>query len=111
MASADDVRRIALSEATEELAWDMPTFRVGGKIFASLGDDASMGVGCPKEGRADRRRARQVLPARGHDGHFGRLRVRLAGLDGARALSAILADSWRQVAPRKIQDAHPAPGG
>ncbi|WP_159048048.1 hypothetical protein [Streptomyces sp. WM6378] len=42
---------------------------------------------------------------------FAWLRVRLAALDGEAELSAISADSWRRVAPRKIQDAHSAPGG
>ncbi|MFD7335674.1 MmcQ/YjbR family DNA-binding protein [Streptomyces violascens] len=116
MATADDVRRIALSlpEATEKLAWGMPTFRVGGKIFASLGDDdASMGVRCPKEDRAELIAAEpgKFFLREGHDDNFAWLRVRLAALDGEEELSAILADSWRQIAPRKIQDAHPAPGG
>ncbi|GAA2472211.1 MmcQ/YjbR family DNA-binding protein [Streptomyces mauvecolor] len=111
MATADDVRRIALSEATEELAWGMPAFRVGGR-------SSPRSATTPRWASDVRRRAGLIaaepgkfFPREGHDGHFGRLRVRLAALDGARELSAILADSWRQVAPRKIQDAHPAPGG
>jgi hypothetical protein len=38
------------------------------------------------------------------------LRARLAALDDVDELTAILADSWRQVAPRKLQDAHPELG-
>ncbi len=54
--TAQDVRRIALSlpDSSEKPAWGMPTFRVGGKIFAALADDdASIGVKCPKEDRAE----------------------------------------------------------
>jgi hypothetical protein len=34
--------------------------------------------------------------------------VRLAALDSEDELYAILVDSWRQAAPRKLLDAHPA---
>lgn len=41
-------RRTVLPDTTEKLAWGQPTFRVAGKIFASLGDDGTaMGVKCP----------------------------------------------------------------
>ncbi|MGM7442623.1 MmcQ/YjbR family DNA-binding protein, partial [Streptomyces tunisiensis] len=38
MPDAEDVRRIALSlpDTTEKIAWSMPTFRVAGKMFATL---------------------------------------------------------------------------
>ncbi|MCT9090254.1 MmcQ/YjbR family DNA-binding protein [Streptomyces sp. ASQP_92] len=116
MANADDVRRIALAlpGATEKLAWGKPTFRVAGKIFASLGDDdAWVGVKCPKEDREELIAAEpdKFFLREGHDDHYDWLRVRLGALDGDAELSAILTDSWRQAAPRKLLDAHPAPGG
>ncbi|MGW3626883.1 MmcQ/YjbR family DNA-binding protein [Streptomyces sp. NPDC000880] len=114
MATADDVRRFALSlpGAMEKLAWGMPTFRLdsGGKIFASLDDDdKAMGVKCPKE---DREKLIASEPENffiraGHDDNYAWLRVRLAALEDEEELYAILLDSWRQAAPRKLLDAHP----
>ncbi len=52
--TAEDVRRIALSlpETTEKVAWSMPTFRVAGKMFATLPEDeTSIAVRCPGEER------------------------------------------------------------
>ncbi|MGW2483712.1 MmcQ/YjbR family DNA-binding protein [Streptomyces sp. NPDC001571] len=115
MATAEDVRRIALGlpEATEKPAWGKPTFRVAGKIFASLGDDdAWMGVKCPKGDRDELIAAEpdKFFLREGHDDNYAWLRVRLAALTGDDELSAILVDSWRQAAPRRLLDAHPAPG-
>ncbi len=108
---ADDVRAIALSlpEAEEKPAWGSPTFRVRGRIFAALGgDDTSIGVRCPK---ADRDELILAEPEKffirpGHDDNFAWLRVRLAALDDVDELRAILCDSWRQVAPRRLAAAH-----
>jgi hypothetical protein len=88
----------------------MPTFRVVGKIFASLGeDDASIGVKCPKEDRAEliASEPEKFFVREGHDDSFAWIRVRLAALEGEEELYAILLDSWRQAAPRKPADAHP----
>lgn len=114
MATADDVRRLALSlpGAMEKLSWGMPTFRLesGGRIFASLDDDDKvMGVKCPKE---DREELILSEPGKfflrdGHDDNYAWLRVRLAALEDEEELSAILLDSWHQAAPRKLLDAHP----
>ncbi|GGW23487.1 MmcQ/YjbR family DNA-binding protein [Streptomyces xantholiticus] len=112
--TADDVRRIALAlpGAIEKLAWGMPTFRLEerGRIFASLDDDDRvMGVKCPKEERAELIAAEpdKFFLREGHDDHYAWLRVRLEALEGDDELRAILLDSWRQAAPRKLLDAHP----
>ncbi|WP_406864204.1 MmcQ/YjbR family DNA-binding protein [Streptomyces sp. HUAS MG47] len=117
MATADDVRRIALSlpEAVEKPAWGMPTFRVGagGKIFASLDDDdLAMGVKCPQEDRAELISAEpaKFFLREGHDDGYAWVRVRLAALEDDDELRAILADSWRQAAPRRLADRHPDVG-
>ncbi|MFE3095070.1 MmcQ/YjbR family DNA-binding protein [Streptomyces sp. NPDC059248] len=114
MATADDVRRIALSlpGAVEKLAWGMPTFRLdgGGRIFAALDDDdRAMGVKCPKEDRAELIAAEpdKFFLRPGHDDNFAWLRVRLAALENETELYEILLDSWRQAAPRKLLAAHP----
>ncbi|MER5772163.1 MmcQ/YjbR family DNA-binding protein [Streptomyces sp. NPDC001985] len=114
MVTADDVRRVALSlpGAREKPAWGMPTFRLesGGRIFASLDDDDSvMGVKCPKEDRAEliATEPDKFFLREGHDDSYAWLRVRLAALEGEAELRAILLDSWRQAAPRRLLDAHP----
>ncbi|HEY9367289.1 MmcQ/YjbR family DNA-binding protein [Streptomyces sp.] len=114
MATVDDVRRIALAlpEAVEKLAWGMPTFRVGvgGKIFASLDDDdRAMGVKCPKEDRAELIAAEpdKFFLRAGHDDGYAWVRVHLAALEDDEELHAILADSWRQAAPRRLLTLHP----
>ncbi|WP_030159754.1 MmcQ/YjbR family DNA-binding protein [Streptomyces sp. NRRL S-244] len=110
--TAEDVRMTALSlpDSSEKLAWGMPTFRVGGKIFAALGeDDASIGVKCPKEDRAELIAAEpeKFFIREGHDDNYAWLRVRLAALEGAAELRAILIDSWLQAAPKRLAAAHP----
>ncbi|MBW5481483.1 MmcQ/YjbR family DNA-binding protein [Streptomyces bambusae] len=110
--TADEVREIALSlpGSSEKLSWGMPTFRVSGKIFAALGDDdASIGVKCPKEDRAELIAAEpeKFFLREGHDDNYAWLRVRLAALEDTGELRAILQDSWRQAAPRRLAEAHP----
>ncbi|WP_330333628.1 MmcQ/YjbR family DNA-binding protein [Streptomyces sp. NBC_00536] len=114
--TADDVRTIALSlpDSSEKTAWGMPTFRVGGKMFAALADDdSSFGVKCPKEERAELIAAEpaKFFIREGHDDNYAWLRVRLAALDGAAELRAILVDSWLQAAPKRLAQAHPEVGG
>ncbi|MER6777786.1 MULTISPECIES: MmcQ/YjbR family DNA-binding protein [unclassified Streptomyces] len=114
--TAEDVRTTALSlpDSSEKLAWGMPTFRVAGKIFAALGeDDASIGVKCPKEDRAELIAAEpeKFFLRAGHDDNYAWLRVRLAALDSAAELRAILIDSWRQAAPKRLAAAHPELAG
>ncbi|MEV7110688.1 MmcQ/YjbR family DNA-binding protein [Streptomyces anulatus] len=110
--TAADVRSAALSlpDTTEKLAWGQPTFRVAGKIFASLGDDeTAMGVKCPREDRAQLIAAEpeKFFIREGHDDHYAWMRVRLSALEDEDELAAILADSWRQAAPRRLAAAHP----
>ncbi|MFV8131995.1 MmcQ/YjbR family DNA-binding protein [Streptomyces syringium] len=132
MVTAEDVRAIALSlpETAERLAWGVPTFRVGGaagstgtsgktgktgktektgKIFAALADDdASMGVKCPREERAEliATEPEKFFVRPGHDDHYDWLRVRLAAIEDTAELRAILLDAWRQAAPRSVADAY-----
>ncbi|MEW1615601.1 MULTISPECIES: MmcQ/YjbR family DNA-binding protein [unclassified Streptomyces] len=110
--TAADVRSAALSlpDTTEKLAWGQPTFRVAGKIFASLGDDdTAMGVKCPMQDRAELIAAEpdKFFLKEGHDDKYAWMRVRLAALEDAAELAAVLADAWRQVAPRRLLAAHP----
>jgi hypothetical protein len=111
MADAHDVRRLALAlpETEERLAWGMPTFRVRGKIFAApADDDASVGVKCPVDERAELIAAEpeKFFIRPGHDDNFAWVRVRLAALENAKELREILADSWRQAAPKRLAQEH-----
>ncbi|MFE9725862.1 MmcQ/YjbR family DNA-binding protein [Streptomyces sp. NPDC005794] len=110
--TADDVRALALSlpDTAEKLAWGRPTFSVAGKIFAALGDDdETRGVKCPVEARAEliASEPRKFFVRAGHDDTYAWLRVRLAALDDVAELTAVLADAWRQAAPRRLLAAHP----
>lgn len=111
MAAAEDVRRIALSfpETSEKLSWGMPTFRVKGKVFASLADDdASIGVKCPMEDREEliASEPEKFFMRPGHDESFAWLRVRLAAVEDEEELRAILLDSWRLAAPKTLASAY-----
>ncbi|MGW7332757.1 MmcQ/YjbR family DNA-binding protein [Streptomyces sp. NPDC054840] len=110
--TAQDVRMIALSlpDSSEKLAWGMPTFRVGGKIFVSLADDdTSIGVKCPKEERAEliASEPEKFFLRAGHDDNYAWIRVRLAAVRNATELRSILTDSWLQAAPQRLIAAHP----
>ncbi|MDT0393220.1 MULTISPECIES: MmcQ/YjbR family DNA-binding protein [Streptomyces] len=111
MPDAEDVRRIALSlpDTTEKVAWSMPTFRVAGKMFATLPEDeTSIAVRCPKEERDELALAEpEKFWIAGHEAQFAWVRVRLAALEDEGELRDILADSWRQAAPTRLIEAHP----
>jgi hypothetical protein len=118
MPDAEDVRRIALSlpDTTEKIAWSMPTFRVAGKMFATLPEDeTSIAVRCPKEERDELVLAEpDKFWIAGHEAQFAWVRVRLSALEDEGELRDILADSWRQAAPPRLLDFHPElglPGG
>ncbi|MER6122168.1 MmcQ/YjbR family DNA-binding protein [Streptomyces sp. NPDC001795] len=114
MQDAEDVRRIALSlpDTAEKIAWSMPTFRVAGKMFATLPEDeTSMAVRCPKEERDELVRAEPgKFWVADHESQFAWIRVRLAALEDEGELYDILADSWRQAAPPRLLDHYPELG-
>ncbi|MFE0643844.1 MmcQ/YjbR family DNA-binding protein [Streptomyces sp. NPDC058877] len=111
MSTSDEVRALALAlpETTEKEAWSMPTFRVAGKMFLTLPDDeTSMAVRCPKEERDELVLAEpEKFWIAGHEASFAWVRVRLAAVDDAAELRAIVVDSWRQTAPPRLLDGHP----
>ncbi|CAL9358353.1 MULTISPECIES: MmcQ/YjbR family DNA-binding protein [Streptomyces] len=114
MPDAEDVRRIALSlpDTTEKTAWSMPTFRVAGKMFATLPEDeTSIAVRCPKEERDELALAEPgKFWIADHEAQFAWVRVRLAALEDEDELRDILADSWRQAAPARLLEAYPRLG-
>ncbi|MYQ93755.1 MmcQ/YjbR family DNA-binding protein [Streptomyces sp. SID4946] len=114
MPDAEAVRRIALSfpDTTEKTAWNMPTFRVAGKMFATLPEDeTSVAVRCPKEERDELVLAEpEKFWIAGHEAQFAWIRARLATLEDEAELRDILADSWRQAAPPRLLESHPELG-
>ena len=103
--TADDVRRIALAlpEAAESPHFDMASFRVRGKIFATLpADGRHVHVFVGEEVRA------QALAMHGEaveklpwGAKVVGLRVELARIDAA-ALASLLREAWRARAPKGL---------
>ncbi|WP_152773854.1 MmcQ/YjbR family DNA-binding protein [Streptomyces spongiae] len=114
MPDAEDVRRVALSlpDTAEKIAWSMPTFRVAGKMFATLPEDeTSIAVRCPKEERDELVLAEpDKFWIADHEAGFAWVRVRLTALEDETELHDILADSWRQAAPSRLLESYPELG-
>ncbi|QGV76909.1 MmcQ/YjbR family DNA-binding protein [Streptomyces ficellus] len=111
MIDANDVRRIAMAlpETVEKEAWNIPTFRVAGKMYVTIPDDqSSFAVRCPRHERAELIAAEPekfwVPP---HEASSAWVRVRLVALEGEEELRDILVDSWRQAAPDRLVEEHP----
>jgi hypothetical protein len=108
MAAADDFRRIALSfPGAEECAhMKHPDFRVGGKIFATLGHpDAEWGMVrlMPEQQEDFMRMAPDTFePASGAWGRSGSTLVKLDAVPDD-LLETALAAAWRWRAPMGLQ--------
>ncbi len=104
MASPDQARRLALAlpEVAERDHHGRPSFRVAGKIFATLWDENHMNVMLDESGIHT---AAQSTPAACTELWWGkRLRavhVDLSRMD-ANALGELLADAWEHKAPKKL---------
>jgi hypothetical protein len=110
MPSPDDFRRIALSfpEAEESSHVGHPDFRVGGKVFATLGyPDPAWGMVrlMPEQQEDFIALSPAFEPAPGAWGRGGNTLVKLAEVD-AELLETALAAAWRERAPRRLLAAH-----
>jgi hypothetical protein len=100
-------RRLALSmrDASEKEHMDHPDFRVGGKIFATLGyPDQNHGmVILPPEEQARLVRAHPgtFAPAKGAWGRRGSTSVRLDEVDEP-MLRSVMEIAWRKRAPKRL---------
>jgi len=109
--TAVEFRRLALSlpEATERSHMGHPDFRVGGKIFATLGypDEARGMVKLLHDQQAALTGARPDVfsPVPGGWGRRGATYVALAGADKATVYDALLM-AWRNAAPKKLLALH-----
>jgi len=105
--TAGQFRRIALSmpDAVESSHMDHPDFRVGGKIFATLGyPDKNWGmVKLPPDLQARFYEAHPTLfvPAKGAWGKGGATTVRLKAVKKADLQRAMRA-AWQLVAPKRL---------
>jgi hypothetical protein len=108
MASADDFRRIALSfpGAEERSHMAHPDFRVGGKIFATLGapdaDHGMVGLLPEQQELAMDAEPEAFRPAAGAWGRGGSTLVRLDAVSDA-WLERALDWAWRKRAPKNLQ--------
>ena len=110
----DDYRAIALSlpEVVESAHMGHPDFRVGGKIFATLGSPSSdWGVVLlSPEAQAVFTESEPKIfePVPGGWGRRGSTRIRLATVDPMTLRSVLLA-AWRKAAPKRLADLPPSP--
>lgn len=108
--SPEDFRRLALalSQVEESAHQGHPDFRVGGKVFATLGypdADWAMVKFLPDEQAMRVEAAPAVFqPVKGGWGRQGCTNLRLAAADQATARGALEA-AWRGRAPAKLRNA------
>jgi len=106
--TVDDFRELALSlpEATESSHMNHPDFRVGGKVFATLGypDDQHGVVILPVDQQAKFVAAapKAFRAVKGFWGKRGATQILLASATPAN-LRAAIAAAWRRVAPKRLQ--------
>lgn len=101
MLSNDDARRAALSlpEAVEQDHHGRPSFRVAGKIFATLWDEAHMNVMVDEPGIRTAVEAHPEICAEVWWGkRLAAVRIDLHVADEA-LLAELLADAWERKAP------------
>ncbi len=107
--TTDDFRRVALSlpEAVEQGHMGHPDFRVGGKVFATLGypDPAWGMIKLAREQQEVMVAAEPKVfqPVKGGWGAKGATNVRLEAADEATLVSALTA-AWLNQAPQRLAD-------
>ena len=102
-----EFRRLALRfpEAEESAHMNHPDFRVGGKIFATLGypnsDHGMVILPAEEQARLVREHPKAFAPAKGAWGKRGSTTVRLDAVDKA-TLQSALEIAWRNKAPKDL---------
>ena len=107
--TADDIRRLALSlpQVEEHPHFDKTSFRVRGKIFATLTpDEARLMVKLPLEIKAtiEAEHPDAFVPLPGAWGCGGSTLLEIAGMPDDK-LADLVRLAWRQVAPRALAEA------
>ena len=104
--TADEFREIALGfpETEERSHMDHPDFRIGGKIFATLTDDETVGMTklTPEQQQNFlRMEPGSFTPASGAWGARGATMIKLANADEDAVREALRA-AWSNTAPKKL---------
>ena len=93
---------LALPEATEQDHHGRPSFRVAGKIFATLWDEQHMNVMVDPDGIRTAVEARPSMCAEQYWGkRLAAVRVSLPDADSD-VLADLLADAWEGKAPKRL---------
>src|SRR5258708_4764003 len=108
--TGNEFRRAALSflEASEEAHMGHPDFRVGGKIFATLGPEEDWGMvklTPAQQAELVCEEPEVFRPANGAWGRRGSTIVQLAKADAMTVRQALLA-AWRNTAPKRLVKEH-----
>jgi hypothetical protein len=106
--TADEFRKLALSfpETAESSHMNHPDFRVGGKIFATLGPDEDWGmVKLTAEQQANFIKAHSKLfqPASGMWGRRGATIIQLRAAKSS-VIEPAMVMAWRNTAPKRLVD-------
>jgi hypothetical protein len=104
MLTADDARRVALSlpEAVEQDHHGRPSFRVAGKIFATLWDEDHMNVMVDEPGILTAVEGHPAICAEVMWGkRLSAVRVDLRAAD-EELLTELLTDAWERKAPARL---------
>ena len=104
--TADEFRSLALDlpEASEGAHVNHPDFRVGGKIFATLGPDGDWGMvklTADEQATFIRTEPAVFQPFNGSWGRRGCTKVRLAAAQEPSVRQALTA-AWRNTAPKRL---------
>ena len=103
----DDFRLVALSlpEAIESAHIGHPDFRVGGRIFATLGypdDEFGVVMLAPEQQKEFvRKNPKSFAPVKGTWGKRGNTKIRRQGVDADGMRSAITT-AWLRIAPKRL---------
>ena len=106
MLTTDALRELALSlpGAEERETWGHPTFRVRGKIFASMFDGEDGAVATVKASPEEQAVLLAADPATfssaSHVGRYGWTRVRLERVD-PEEMRELVVEAWRQTATKR----------
>jgi hypothetical protein len=109
---SDDVRRFALAlpETTEEPHFESASFRIRGRIFATLppdGEHLHLFV-AEDEAQAVASGEGPAFEALWWGKSLAGLRVHLPSLDSAHLVVELLEDAWRRKAPKRVIAAYDA---
>jgi predicted DNA-binding protein (MmcQ/YjbR family) len=112
--TVEDIRRLALAlpEAVEAAHFDIPSFRVAGKIFCTIHmDRPRMMVKLDPEDQANLSAGHPgvVEPVPGYWGRKGSTFVAYESADEA-LIWALLEMAWTRVAPARLRRLGPSPG-